>query len=121
MVIARYKLSRLAKKRVRHAGSGDTQVHNLLDQQPAADDSAETWEAEYRQHLFHWAADQIREEVEESTWQAFWQTAVEGHSPKDVAKRLEMKVGTVYVAKSRVLLRIRERIASVDETVEATK
>ena len=30
-----------------------------------------------------------------------------------------MKVGTVYVARSRVLLRIRDRIATVDDSVEA--
>ena len=40
-------------------------------------------------------------------------------SPAEVAKELEMKVGSIYVAKSRVLLRIRDKIASVDESVEA--
>lgn len=119
LVIARYKLSRMSRKQGRDAGSGDTQVQNLLDQQPAADDLAERWESEYRDHLFRWAADQVRTEVSDQTWRAFWETTVGNQSPADVAKQLGMKVGTIYVAKSRVLLRIRDKIATVDETVEA--
>lgn len=119
MVIARYKLSRLAHKQARHAGSGDTRMLTLLEQQPSADELSEKWESDYQSHLFRWAADQVRDEVTEPTWQAFWQTAVENRSPTEVAKNLDMKVGTIYVAKSRVLLRIRDKIAAVDDTVEA--
>ena len=119
MVIARYKLSRLSQKQSRHAGRGDSQVQNLLEQQPAQDEFSEKWDAEYREHLFHWAAEQVRNEVEPSTWDAFWKTAVESKSPSEVAQSLGMKVGSVYVAKSRVLLRIRDKIAAVDDTVRA--
>lgn len=119
MVIARFKLSRLAHKQARHTGSGDTQMLTLLNQQPAADDLAEQWESEYQNHLFRWAAEQIQNEVEPQTWQAFWQTAVANRPPAEVAQELNMKVGTVYVARSRVLLRIRDRIATVDDSVEA--
>ena len=74
MVIARYKLSRLAQMQAKHVGSGDTQTHNLLDQQPAEDALTIAWENEYRDHLFRWAAKQVRDEIEESTWLAFWRT-----------------------------------------------
>lgn len=120
MVIARYKLSRLTQQQAKHHASGDSQAQNLLDQQPSDDTWSATWENEYREHLFRWAASQVRNEIEEPTWQAFWRTAVENKSPADVAQELQMKVGTVYVAKSRVLLRIRDKIASVDDSVEAS-
>ena len=119
MVIARYKLSRLARKQARFSGSGDSQVQELIDQQPAADDFTERWNSEYKDHLFRWAAEQVRGEVAEPTWKAFWQTAVENRPPVEVAKELGMQVGTVYVSKSRVLLRIRNKIAEVDDTVKA--
>ena len=48
--------------------------------------------------------------VRGNTWQAFWQTAVEGKQGKDVARRLGMTIGAVYIAKSRVLSRIKEHI-----------
>ena len=117
LVIARYKLSRLVQKQVQHGGSGDTRVLALLDQQPADDELADKWESEYQEYLFRWAADQVREEVEGQTWQAFWLTAVENRSPAEVSEQLGLKVGSIYVAKSRVLLRIRDKIASVDDTV----
>ena len=52
----------------------------------------------------------IRGEFEVRTWQAFWQTAVEGRAAKDVAEELGMSGGAVRVAKSRVLHRLRAEL-----------
>ena len=49
----------------------------------------------------------IRGEFEPRTWEAFWQTAVEGRAAADVAAELGMTPGAVRVAKSRVLHRLR--------------
>jgi RNA polymerase sigma-70 factor (ECF subfamily) len=38
------------------------------------------------------------------------QTAVEGRRPSDVATDLEMTIGAVYVARSRVLKRLRKEL-----------
>jgi RNA polymerase sigma-70 factor (ECF subfamily) len=57
----------------------------------------------------------IREEFEERTWTAFWQTAVDGRAPKDVAADLSMSPGAVRVAKSRVLHRLREELGDLFE------
>ncbi len=65
--------------------------------------------------LFAQALALIRGEFEERTWSAFWQTAVEGRSPKDVAADLSMSPGAVRVAKSRVLRRLREELCDVRE------
>lgn len=54
--------------------------------------------------------DLIRAEFEDRTWQAFWATAVEGRTPRDVAIDLNMTPGAVRVAKSRVLHRLREEL-----------
>ena len=50
----------------------------------------------------------IRAEFEPPTWQAFWQTTVDGRAPAHVANDLEMSVAAVYMAKSRVLRRLRQ-------------
>jgi RNA polymerase sigma-70 factor, ECF subfamily len=52
----------------------------------------------------------IRPEFHERTWQAFWSTVVEGRTAPDVAADLSMQPGTVRVAKSRVLLRLRREL-----------
>ncbi|MEM8945602.1 MAG: sigma-70 family RNA polymerase sigma factor [Planctomycetota bacterium] len=119
MVIARYKLSALTRDRSKQIGTSAALTHDRLDQQPAADEFSTLWEAEYQNYLFRWAANLVRDEIEERTWQAFWRTAVENKTSSDVATELGMRVGTVYAAKCRVILRIRQKIAEVDDTVEA--
>lgn len=56
----------------------------------------------------------VRTEFEPPTWQAFWQTAVEGRVPADVAEELGMTRQAVYKAKSRVLLRVRQELEGLE-------
>ena len=56
------------------------------------------------------ALQSIRAEFEKRTWQAFWQTTVEGRLPADVAADLGITRSTVYSAKSRVLQRLRDEL-----------
>jgi RNA polymerase sigma-70 factor (ECF subfamily) len=56
------------------------------------------------------ALELVRPEFADHTWQACMQTAVEGRRPTDVAADLEMTVGAVYVARSRVLKRLRQEL-----------
>jgi len=109
--VARNKYCDFRARQERHRpGSGDTAVAELIESVPAAGDEAAEWEREYQQRAFSLAARQVRECVDESTWQAFWQTAVEGRSGQEVARALEMSVGAVYVAKSRVLARLKQEV-----------
>lgn len=73
------------------------------------------WQKEHEQRLFRWAAGQVQKEVQPATWQAFWQTAVDGKSGKEVAAALRMSVAAVYLARSRVLARLKEVIQQVGE------
>src|SRR5262249_26466476 len=75
--VARHKLHDFLTGRRRQCqGSGDTGVQELLEEQPAPGDEA-LWDEEYQQRLFTWAAERVRQQFEESTWQAFWRVAVE--------------------------------------------
>lgn len=117
--IARNLTINFLTRRDRHArGSGDTDVLALLDAVPAADAHASAaFDAEYRKRLFRWAADQVQDEFAPKTWQAFWRTGVENRPVAEVAADLGMTAGAVYVARSRVLARLRQRIQQLgDET-----
>ena len=93
------------------AGVGGSAALELLEHQPAPDeDQGAEWEEDYEQRLFSYAAQQVRGDFREATWQAFWRTAVDGEGAKQVAEALGMSVGAVYIAKSRVLARLREQI-----------
>jgi RNA polymerase sigma-70 factor (ECF subfamily) len=64
-------------------------------------------EVDERRHLLRRAVELLREGVKERTWQAFWRATVEGHAPADIAADLGMSVNAVYVAKARLLARLR--------------
>lgn len=117
--VAHHQLCDLAARRRRQgAGAGDTRVRALLEQQPARDDDRDVWQREYERRLFNWAAERVRGSFQESTWRAFWWTAVEGQSVKEVAARLHLTAAAVYLARSRVMARLRERIEQVGEDFE---
>lgn len=83
--IARNKLRNFLAARQRQVqGSGDTGIQRQLQEQPDAAESGE-WDREYEQRLFAWAAEQVRGGFEDATWQAFWQTAVDGKKPAEAA------------------------------------
>jgi RNA polymerase sigma-70 factor (ECF subfamily) len=112
--VTRNELRKLAARKARQAsGAGDTDVLRLLEQQ--SDDSDEdAWRREYQWNLFQWAANKVRSEFRESTWQAFWRTAVLANEIDPVARDLGLSAGAVYVARSRVTARIRQEIEAVE-------
>jgi len=101
----------LTRKRHRPIGSGDSGIERLINSQcdPASEQSA-LFDLEYRREVFHWAAEQIRRQTDVKKWQAFWQTSVDQRPIPDVAGELQMTVGAVYIARSRVMARLREEV-----------
>ena len=96
------------QKHEQAAGGSDAQLR--LDEQPAADGSDAQWDQEYQRGIMRWAMERVRGEFQEKTWQAFLLTAIEGKAPPDVAEQLQMSPGSVYVAKSRVLARLKTEV-----------
>src|SRR5688572_13300091 len=75
----------------------------------------EAWDLECRRRLFAWACDRVRPTVAPATWQAFWRTAVDGRSGEAVAAETGLSPAAVYLARSRVLAKLRQAVAEVDE------
>jgi RNA polymerase sigma-70 factor (ECF subfamily) len=65
--------------------------------------------------LFLFASDEVKEEFTPTTWNAFWQTAVEGRTSAAVAADLGLSVGAVYIARCRVMARIKKRIERMSD------
>src|SRR5262249_49902434 len=79
----------LAAQKRNPQAAGGTSVQAMLEAQPGREaEEARSWDCDYEQRLFAWAADQVRGSFQDSTWQAFWQTAVEGQEAKTVAECL---------------------------------
>jgi RNA polymerase sigma-70 factor (ECF subfamily) len=110
--VARNKLRNLlAAQRRPGGGSGDPDAQHRLEELPAREeDQGAWWDQEYERRVFAWAAEQVRGAFQDSTWQAFWQTAVEGKTGPQVARALGLSVAAVYLAKGRVMDRLRNVI-----------
>ncbi len=105
----------LSKQKNRVQPAGDSGARERLENHPSAD-GEDDWDQEYQRRVFSWAADAVRSEFQANTWHAFWQTAVEGRSPVEVGKNLKLSSGAIYVAKSRVLARLREKVKEFEES-----
>jgi RNA polymerase sigma-70 factor (ECF subfamily) len=113
--VVRRKLSNWrARRGNRTRGTGDSEMQQFLEQCPVAAEAKE-WETEWERRVFAWACEQVRRDVSEATWQAFWRTFIDGQPSKQVAASLGLSVAAVYLARRRVLARLREMVQSVQE------
>ncbi len=78
-------------------------------------ESSAFWEKEYRQHLVSLALKAMQEWFEPNTWKACWETVVHGRPAAEVGQELDMTEGAVYVAKCRVIRRLRQELAGLWE------
>jgi RNA polymerase sigma-70 factor (ECF subfamily) len=78
-------------------------------------ESSAFWEQEYRQHLVGLALEAMQENFEPNTWRACWETVVNSRPAAEVGQELGMSEGAVYVAKCRVIRRLRQELAGMLE------
>ena len=101
----------LSSQKRRPRGVGDVSSQERLEAFADPTNQSEAdWELEYQRRLSSKAMDRVKHEFQPATWQAFWGTAVEGRQALEVGETLKMSPGAVYVAKSRVLARLREEV-----------
>jgi RNA polymerase sigma-70 factor (ECF subfamily) len=67
-------------------------------------------EQEYRQYLVGRALCLMKSDFEPTTWKACWEVVCQGREPAAVAQELGMSVHAVYIAKARVLRRLRQEL-----------
>jgi RNA polymerase sigma factor (sigma-70 family) len=101
----------LSSQRARPRGVGGPAARGWLDDPPdRSDDLTENWEREDQRRLSARAMAVVRHEFQANTWTAFWGAAVEGRPAGVVGAELKMTPGAVYIAKSRVLARLRGEV-----------
>lgn len=101
----------LTRPKHRILAHGGSEIEHLLEQHlGAAEEQTSLFDLEYRREVFRWAAERAKQSVTETTWQAFWQSSVEARPIADVARSLGISCGSVYIARSRVLVKLREQV-----------
>jgi RNA polymerase sigma-70 factor (ECF subfamily) len=80
---------------------------------PDASDEAQFGDTAYREYLVQRALVLIKEDFQPNTWQAWHDFAVAGKPAAEVARELGLSRHAVYLAKARVLRRLREELAGL--------
>ena len=104
------------QRRPNDRGTGDTDQLQMLHEMPETASESSAMEAEFKRSVFNWAAEKIRHEFAEDTWQAFWLTMVAGVSCEDAAEKLGKEIGSVYAARSRIVRRLRKKVDEFDDS-----
>src|SRR5260221_12938938 len=110
-IVRNKTIDAMRRRRPGDCGSGDTDMLRRLEAQPLA--ANDTFRLEVRRAAFHQAAARVQEEVQPMTWAAFWRTSVLGHPIDETARELQLSIGSVYAARSRILARLRCEIETM--------
>lgn len=109
--ITRSKVTDLYRRRPTGATVVGPAVLDVLADPAAGSESGEHTAEQgvvYRQAL-----ELLERDFEPTTWRAFWLVVVEDRSPADVAAELGLTTNAVYLAKARVLRKLREEFADL--------
>ena len=108
--ITRHELSHFYGRQYRtQQAAGGTDAMKLLSETPDWIDNEEIPDAPAAEaEVIRRAAEGVRHDFEEHTWQAFWMSVVEEIPTSEIADRLNMSANGVRQAKFRVLKRLRE-------------
>lgn len=103
--------------RHRPVAPGGSDILLLAEQlEDDTSDLARRWDEEHDRYVLRRLLEMIEREFEPQTVQAFRRLALDGAAANEVAGELGISVGAAYVAKSRVLKRIRdEAMGLIDE------
>ena len=99
----------LRKKKIELARTSNENgaLSQIVDTNPSV--SGE-FQREYEKELFHWAAQKLKPTFKATNWDAFWLSTIEGLPIEEVANRLNMECGAIYVARSRIMAKLSKLI-----------
>jgi RNA polymerase sigma factor (sigma-70 family) len=97
-------------------GSGDSEVHRLLENTQAPETLAEALQEGFDLDLLQAAREKVRESAEECTWRAFVLTTEEGLDAAEAARVLGVPISKIYRDKNRILTRLQNEIGRLTQS-----
>lgn len=75
------------------------------------------WNERFHQHIFSEALIRCQPHFSEETWKMFQRSWIDKLEPEQVARELQISVDQIYVARSRVLKRLRSEVAVLADDI----
>lgn len=116
--VARNAITKELTRRPRDRAAGSTSSLNALHSAAARQATDSELRNESRREIVLQACDRIRHEFSAATWTAFWKTTIEGDSIADVAALTGKSTGSIYVARHRIIERLRSAVAEASQAWE---
>lgn len=101
------------RKRSLAIGRGGEGDDDVLQAVLGGDTWEEVWNADYQACVLRKAMQIMQSQFETKTWQAAWELAVNGLTAAEASHKLGLSESAVYVAKSRVMRRLRQELAGL--------
>lgn len=108
-------LARIVNNEIkRHFSARSEQTLPAQYDSPGAE---EIWDDHFHQHIFKVAITRCRPHFSEDTWALFELSWLQKIPVEEVAQRMELGVERIYVARSRVLKRLRREVAVLADDI----
>ena len=111
-VILNYRKHQPREKLISDGTTKTSFWNNIEDEESAR----ETWDRHWRQTLLERSLQQVRRETDKKVFEAFELYAIMEKSAEEVAEQLGISTNAVYIAKSRVLTRLRQLQKELEDT-----
>jgi RNA polymerase sigma-70 factor (ECF subfamily) len=100
--------------RAQRQGRGDEPSPGWLDLlEDHSSDLSRQWDHEHDQQLVRRLLAAVQVDFQPRTWEVFRLLVLEDRPAEEVAQRCQMELSAVYVARSRVLARLREQLGGL--------
>jgi RNA polymerase sigma-70 factor (ECF subfamily) len=107
--IMQYRLHTHWRAKLRQPVAGGLGVYDFLQELADANSElARRMDEEHDRYVVGALLNAIKPEFATSSWEAFWLTAIQGVAPAAAAATLGMSQNAVYIARSRILARLRQ-------------
>lgn len=88
---------------------------SMKDSLPSDENIEDQWESEWKKRIFEAAVEKVKHDSSEQTFKVFESCVLNGEKPKDVAKKLKMSVNSVYFAKHRVMVKLKQIVERLEK------
>jgi RNA polymerase sigma-70 factor (ECF subfamily) len=108
--VTRHEIQRFLKKEARAVHAGEDPAGDGVLGNAVAREEDTNWDEAFQAHVLATALARCRPHFTDQTWRAFELAWLEKRPPAEVARELNWRIDKVYVAKSRVLDRLEQKV-----------